>query len=294
MAPVVARACRGLLDAEAVSSRRLAAGSRSVVYRVRLADGHRVVVKVYAATARRNALTEARVSTAAADFVAVPPVLAVGLVPSLGSTALITRDLGTVTLEQAVAEGRFPYRYALRRAVALLKGFHRIPAWSLPVPPRPFADHVASLARRCGSSTLLHIEPALECIASRISVRRPVWCHGDVHFGNIVISADGADHLVDFPHIWHGPPEFDLAQTLTMTNALAPDDLHAIKRHYGTPVDTGLVAALVVFHTLRCWVHSTPHPRDQQLWAARFRALAARHPELFRNPTRLTAGRTIR
>ncbi|WP_312870757.1 phosphotransferase family protein [Streptomyces himalayensis] len=290
---MVVRACRGLLDAEAVSSRRLATGSRSLVYRVRLADGQGVVVKVYAATALRNALTEARVSAAAADFVAVPPVLAVGLVPSLGSTALITRDLGPVTLEQAVAEGRVPYRYALRRAVALLKAFHRIPA-SLPVPRRPFADHVASLARRCGSSTLLHIEPALECIASRISARRSVWCHGDVHFGNIVIAADGMDHLVDFPHIWHGPPEFDLAQTLTMTNALAPDDLHAVKRHYGTPVDTRLLTALVAFHTLRCWVHSTPHSRDQQLWAARFRALAARQPELFRNPARLTAGRTIR
>ncbi|MEU6386485.1 hypothetical protein ABZ847_23370 [Streptomyces bauhiniae] len=90
----VSRAAFALTGVPARTARRLSARTRTVVYRAGLADGRSVVIKLYAATARRNAFTESAAIRAVAGHVPVPALIGYGHVPGNEATALVTADLG--------------------------------------------------------------------------------------------------------------------------------------------------------------------------------------------------------
>lgn len=290
--PVISRACSGLLSADALSSRMIKAGSRSAVYRVAVADGRRVIVKVFSDTARRNAISEGRVIEAAKGFIRAPAVLGCGPVPGQGATALITADLGDLTLDGAVEAGCINRQPALEHLGVLLARFHQIPGRRAGLPVRPFTEHVDWLARRCSREALDQLEPALDVLADRCAEQdRMMLGHGDLHGDNILIPEYGPDsgllHVIDFAQSALSIPEFDVAQTLTVTDSVEPAERQQVIAAYGDGLDEPLVDASVAFHTVRCWVHATLSGDEagRQQWAARLHRATERTPHLFRTPT---------
>ncbi|MFW6725314.1 aminoglycoside phosphotransferase family protein [Streptomyces sp. MAR4 CNY-716] len=289
--PVVARACAELLRVGAAVSRRVKLGTRSTVYRVVLADGRQVVMKVFAGTARRNAMTEARVIDAAARLVAVPTVLGAGRVPGHLATALVTSDLGELTLDAAVRTGGISRRQELDHLGKLLRRFHQIPIRRAQVSARPLADHVSWLAERCPSALMHRIDPALQVLATAFAgTTGSVLGHGDLHSQNVILSASqqgvGQGHVIDFVHTAPCIREFDVAQTLTLARAVEPDERETVTAAYGHPLNAQVVDAAVVFHTTRCWV-TARRDGDEALrarWGMHLRRATERMPYLFRQP----------
>lgn len=289
--PVISHACSALLLAAAVSSRRLKTGSRSAVHRVVLADGRQVIVKVFSETARRNAISEGRVIQAAQGFVPVPAVLGCGPVPEHRATAIVTTDLGDLTLDRAVTAGRITRQQARQHLGTLLARFHQIPGNRAGTPVRPFAEHVAWLARHCPREVTDRLEPTLNVMADRCAdPARMVLGHGDLHADNIVIPIRGPGagllHVIDFAQSALCVPEFDVAQTLTVTDAVEADERDQVTAAYGHDLDPTLVDASIAFHTVRCWAYaglSGDWP-GRARWAARLHRAVERTPHLFRNP----------
>ncbi|MFJ1744312.1 phosphotransferase [Streptomyces microflavus] len=277
---VVSRAARTLAGAPARTACRLSVRSRTAVYRAGLADGRSVVIKLYAATARRNAATESAAIRSVADHVPVPTVVGYGHVPGHEATALITSDLGPLTLGSAMRSGLVSDERTLKDLAGLLGRLHRAPVqpWA---PRRPFYEQVASLGRRCPPSGLDRIGPALAAITDA-SPTALVWCHGDLHGDNVVLARPRAvRHLVDFTDAAAGPRESDVAQTLVMTDALSPLLARTVTDAYPLALDHRLLSAWAVFHTTRSWAYSSPGD-DRALWERRLDDLSRRTPYLFR------------
>ncbi|MFY0511751.1 aminoglycoside phosphotransferase family protein [Streptomyces anulatus] len=259
---------------------RLSARSRTAVYRVGLMDGRSVVIKLYAATARRNAYTERAAMRAVTGHVLVPVVIGYGNIPGHAATALITSDLGPLTLGSAMRAGQISDARALKDLAGLLGRLHRAPVQPQ-APRRPFYEQVTSLGRRCPPSRLERIGPALATITAD-SPTTLVWCHGDLHAYNVVLDRLRAvRHLVDFTDAAVGLREADVAQTLVMTDALSPLRARTVTDAYPLALDPQLLAAWVVFHTMRCLAYSSPGD-DRALWERRLDDLSRRTPHLFR------------
>lgn len=281
--PMISHACTMFLGTPARTAERLALSSRTAVYRTGLNDGRSVIVKLYAHTARRNAITEAAAIRAAAVAVPVPKVLGHGTTSSEGATALITSDLGRRTLGSAVRTGSITHIQALRDLGALLARLHRAPM-AHPVPPRPFHDAVSALARHCPSNLLNAIGPALALVSDSPESTSPVWCHGDLHFDNVVLTGtQDARHLIDFTDAAPGCRESDVAHALVMTAAHAPQDRLAVTGAYSFSLDDARLSAWVVFQTVRCWAYATDH-ENHALWSKRLADLTYQSPHLFRTP----------
>lgn len=278
---MVSRACATLLGTPARSADRLKAGSRIAVYRTALHDGRNVVVKLYAPTARRNAFTEARAIRAAAKAVPVPEVLGRGTMSDEGATALILSDLGTLTLGAAVQAGHIPRARALRDLGDLLARLHRAPV-APSIPRRPFFDSLAALTRHCPPDLLGEIAPALAVLADVPDSAPTVWCHGDLHFDNVVLSGPArTPHLVDFTDAAPGRRESDLAHAVVMTAAHSPWDRSALTGAYSLAWNDSRLAAWVVIHTVSSLVHAAPG-MDHALWSSRLADLGRQTPHLFR------------
>ncbi|MDG4856707.1 aminoglycoside phosphotransferase family protein [Streptomyces sp. T-3] len=265
------------------STEPLTSSTRSAVYRVGLHDGRRVIVKLYAHTARRNAITEATAIRAAAGVVPVARVLGCGTVSSEGATALISSDLGVLTLGAAVRAGHIPHAQALKDLGGLLFRLHRAPV-APSAPRRPFFNAVSSLSPRCPPDLLDRMAPALSLIAETPDSAPTVWCHGDLHFDNVVLAGPRATrHLVDFTDAAPGQRESDVAHALVMTAAHAPWDRRALTGSYPLALNHERLSAWVVFITVRCWAHSTSG-RDRADWARRLDDLTHQTPHLFHRP----------
>ncbi|OIK00196.1 phosphotransferase family protein [Streptomyces monashensis] len=280
---MVARACSTLLGTPAWSAERLSAGSRTAVFRAGLRDGRSVIVKLYDHTARSNALTEAAAIRAAGVAVPVPQVLGSSTISSEGATALITSDLGAHTLGAAIRSGHIPHAQALKDLGGLLARLHRAPVEQA-VPRRPFFDSVSSLARRCPPELMNRIGPALAVVADTPERVPSVWCHGDIHFDNVVLSGPrGTRYLVDFTDAAPGRREADVAHALVMTAAHTPWDRRTLLDAYAAPLGDIRLSAWTVIHTARCWAHATPGA-SRRLWSDRLAELARQTPHLFRTP----------
>lgn len=278
---MISRACTLLLGTPARTVDRLTSGSRTAVFRVSLCDGRSVVVKLYAHTARRNAITEATAIRAAAGVVPVAKVLGAGVISDGGVTALVTSDLGKRTLGSAAGAGLVPRAQALRDLGGLLARLHRAPVEPA-VPRRPFFQDVSSLARRCPPDLLDQIAPALGVIADTPDTAPMVWCHGDLHFDNVVLcGTHDTRRLVDFTDATPGRREADVAQALVMTAASTPWDRRALLGAYPLPLADTRLAAWTVLHTVRCWAHAAPG-RSRSMWQSRLADLTRETPHLFR------------
>jgi Ser/Thr protein kinase RdoA (MazF antagonist) len=281
--PIVSRVCTTLLGTPALSTERLKAGPRTAVYRVRISNGRTVIVKLYAHTARRNAITEATAIRSVTGTVPVPRILGWGTTSADGATALITSDLGTRTLGSAVRSGRVTHAQALKDLGALLSRLHRVPV-APSVPRRPFFDAFSFLTRRCPSELLNQIAPALAVIADAPDPTSAVWCHGDIHFDNVVLHGlRDRCHLIDFTDAAPGRRESDVAHALVMTATHTPWDRRALIGAYPAALNQARLSAWVVLHTVRCLVHSAPG-EDHALWSSRLADLTQQTPHLFRTP----------
>ncbi|MCX4734960.1 aminoglycoside phosphotransferase family protein [Streptomyces sp. NBC_01363] len=195
---MVSRACVKLLGTPARTGKPLKIGSRTAVYRAVLHDGRSVIVKLYAHTARRNAFTEATAIRAAEAAVPVPKVLGCGTTSGEGATALVMTDLGTITLGDAVRSDYVPHAQALRDLGGLLARLHRASIASS-MPRHPLFEPVSSLSRRCPPDLLSEIAPALAVIADTPDSAPTAWCHGDLHFDNVVLSGPKGMHHFRVP-----------------------------------------------------------------------------------------------
>ncbi|MFF3273133.1 aminoglycoside phosphotransferase family protein [Streptomyces chrestomyceticus] len=272
-----------LLGASPQSAERLATGSRTAVFRAGLLDGRSVITKLYAHDARRNALTEAAAIRAAEGAVPVPAVLGSGIISGAGATALITSDLGRRTLGSTVRSGRIPHGQALKDLGGLLNRLHRAPV-EQPATLTTSSDAISSLARRCPPELLSQITPALAVIADTSDTAPTVWCHGDLHFDNVVLYGPrDVRYLIDFTDAVPGRRETDVAHALVMTAAHTPRDRRALIDAYSLALDDARLSAWLVLHTVRCWIHSAPGA-DRSLWSDRLADLTRQKPHLFRTP----------
>ncbi|WP_328582370.1 phosphotransferase family protein [Streptomyces sp. NBC_00370] len=279
--PMVSRACNLLLASPVKAAERLATGSRTAVYRVALAVGSNVIVKLYSHTARRNALTEAAAIRAVSAAVPVPRVLGYGTTSTAGATALVTSDLGPGTLGSAVRSGSVPRLQALRDLGTLLGRIHEAPV-SATAPRRPVIEAVASLSRRCPSDVLDRLAPALTIVTDPLDEASVVWCHGDPHLDNVVLSGTRQTrHLVDFTDATPGRREADLAHALVMTDAHSQWDRHALLGAYPHALNDTHLAAWSAFLTVSCWTHASPG-NSRTAWSNRLTELSRRTPHLFR------------
>ncbi|MFJ6047649.1 phosphotransferase [Streptomyces sp. NPDC092307] len=280
----VERACAELAGAASAETVRVRTGPKTAVYRVRLADGRPVVVKLFAADTSHRAADEARLLAAVTEArrVWVPAVIGHGPVPGLTVSALITADAGTKTLRDAVRAGQMPRPAALLRLALLMAAFHTMetPAWGRLAPG--IGQQVSALASHCPRQVFNRLAPALEVIAGGARRERMVWCHGDLHLENVILGGDrhlipggiGEPHLpeyvVDFEAATVEVPEYDLAQTLVTCDALEPADRVFMAAAYGRPVDTRLLDAYLAFQAVRGWTYAAHREgRDRDAWAAR-------------------------
>ncbi|MCX5585546.1 aminoglycoside phosphotransferase family protein [Streptomyces erythrochromogenes] len=280
------RACAELAGAAPTETVRVRTGPKTAVYRVQLADGRRVVVKLFAADVSHSAADEARLLAVVAESgrVRVPAVIGHGPVPGLTVCALITSDAGSNTLRDAVRAGQMPLPAALLRLALLMAAFHTIEAPAGVRLAPGIGQQVSALATNCPRQLFVRLAPALEVIAGGARRERLVWCHGDLHLENVIRGADrrliaglsGEPHLpeyvVDFEAATVEAPEYDLAQTLVTCDALEPSDRVFMAAAYGRPVDTPLLDAYVAFQAVRGWTYAARREgRDRDAWAARLR-----------------------
>ncbi|RPF44745.1 phosphotransferase family enzyme [Streptomyces sp. Ag109_G2-6] len=280
----VDRACTELVGSAPAETVRVRNGPKTAVYRVRLVDGCRVVVKLFAADGSHGAVDEARLlaAVAAAGRVRVPAVIGYGPVPGLAVSALVTADAGMSTLGDAVRAGKMPRPAALLRLALLMAAFHTVKAPpDVPLAPG-IGQQVSALAAHCPKQVFVRLAPALEVIAAGARLERLVWCHGDLHLENMVCGGDRRlivgehgrprlpDCLVDFEATTVEVPEYDLAQTLVTCDALEPSDRVFVAAAYGRPVDPRLLDAYVAFQAVRGWTYAAHREgRDRDAWAAR-------------------------
>lgn len=280
----VDRACTELVGSAPAETVRVRNGPKTAVYRVRLVDGCRVVVKLFAADGSHGAVDEARLlaAVAAAGRVRVPAVIGYGPVPGLAVSALVTADAGMSTLGDAVRAGKMPGPAALLRLALLMAAFHTVTAPpDVPLAPG-IGQQVSALAAHCPKQVFVRLAPALEVIAAGARLERLVWCHGDLHLENMVCGGDRRlivgehgrprlpDCLVDFEATTVEVPEYDLAQTLVTCDALEPSDRVFVAAAYGRPVDPRLLDAYVAFQAVRGWTYAAHREgRDRDAWAAR-------------------------
>ncbi|WP_405757488.1 phosphotransferase [Streptomyces sp. NBC_00073] len=172
------RACAELAGSAPAETVRVHRGPKTAVYRVRLADGRPVVVKLFAADTTHGAADEARLLTAvaAAGRVRVPAVIGYGPVPGLAVSALVTADAGTSTLGDAVRAGQMPRPAALLRLALLMAAFHstKAPA-GVPLAPG-IGQQVSALAAHCPRQVFVRLAPALDSAQARklCSSREPL------------------------------------------------------------------------------------------------------------------------
>ncbi|MFD4634763.1 phosphotransferase family protein [Streptomyces sp. NPDC058284] len=279
--PMVSRACGLFLRSPAKAAERLATGSRTAVYRVALHYGPSVIVKLYSHTALRNALTEATAIRAVSAAVPVPSVLGYGTTSTAGATALITSDLGLDTLGSAMRSGGILRPQALRDLGTLLGRMHEAPIAGT-APRRPVVDMVASLSRRCPSDVIDRLAPALTLITGTPDEASVVWCHGDPHLDNVVLSGtQQTRQLVDFTDAAPRRREADLAHALVMTDAHGQRDRHALLGAYPHSVSDAHLDAWAAFTTVSCWTHASPG-NEQTIWSDQLAELSRRTPQLFR------------
>ncbi|MFD3678187.1 phosphotransferase [Streptomyces sp. NPDC058613] len=287
------RACAELAGSAPAEMVRVRRGPKTAVYRVRLADGRPVVVKLFAADTTHGAADEARLLAAvtAAGRVRVPAVIGHGPVPGLTVSALVTADAGTNTLGDAVQAGQIPRPAALLRLALLMAAFHSTKAPpGVPLAPG-IGQQVSTLASHCPKQVFVRLAPALEVIAAGTRLERLVWCHGDLHLENVVRGGDRRftasehgrlrlpDYLVDFEAATVEVPEYDLAQTLVTCDALEPSDRVFMAAAYGRPVDTRLLDAYVAFQAVRGWTYAAHREgRDRDAWAARLHLALSPQP----------------
>ncbi|RPK36344.1 Phosphotransferase enzyme family protein [Streptomyces sp. ADI91-18] len=280
----VERACTELAGSAPAETVRVRSGPKTAVYRVRLADGRPVVVKLFEADGSHVAADEARLLAAVTDAgrVRVPTVIGYGPVPGLTVSALVTTDAGTSTLGDAVRAGQMPRPAALLRLALLMAAFHSVKAPAgVPLAPG-IGQQVSALAAHCPKQVFVRLVPALEVIAAGACLERLVWCHGDLHLENVICGGDRRltvgehgwsrlpDYLVDFEAATVEVPEYDLAQTLVTCDALEPSDRLFVAAAYGRPVDTRLLDAYVAFQAVRGWTYAAHREgRDRDAWAAR-------------------------
>ncbi|MET8751018.1 phosphotransferase [Streptomyces sp. NPDC004667] len=278
------RACAELTGSAPAETVRVHHGPKTDVYRVRLADGRSVVVKLFTADTAHGAADEARLLAAvtATGRVRVPVVIGHGPVPGLTVSALVTADAGTSTLGDAVRAGQIPRPAALLRLALLMAAFHGAKAPpGVPLAPG-IGQQVSALAAHCPKQVFVRLAPALEVIAAGTRLERLVWCHGDLHLENVIhggvrrLTAGEygqpllPDCLVDFEAATVEVPEYDLAQTLVTCDALEPSDRVFMAAAYGRPVDARLLNAYVAFQAVRGWTYAAHREgRDLDAWAAR-------------------------
>ncbi|MFF2191707.1 phosphotransferase [Streptomyces sp. NPDC058157] len=276
--PMVEAACTALAGVAAEEIRRQNTGAKTAVHRVRLTDGRRVVVKLFAETASHTAEAEGRLlrTIAATGKINVPEVIASGAVPGQAVTALITRDVGTSTLGDEIREGRMSRAAVLLRLALLTAAFHSIPVPpGVPLAPR-IGEQVSALASHCPAEVFARLGQALETIAGSTRRDRMTWCHGDLHFDNAVTSprtTDGTalpEYLVDFEAATVDVPEYDLAQTLVTCDALDMPSRTFLAAAYGHPVDMNLLDAYITFQAVRGWTYAACREgRHRTTWATR-------------------------
>ncbi|MFF4583044.1 phosphotransferase [Streptomyces sp. NPDC001389] len=289
----VERACTELAGSTPAETVRVRTGPKTAVYRVRLADGRRVVVKLFAADVSHSAADEARllVAVTEAGRVRVPAVIGHGPVPGLTVSALITADAGTRTLRDAVRAGQMPRPAALLRLALLMAAFHAMEAPAGIRLAPGIGQQVSAVAAHCPRHVFVRLAPALEVIARGARRERLVWCHGDLHLENVIREGDrrliagthGEPHLpeyvVDFEAATVEVPEYDFAQTLVTCDALEPSDRMFMAAAYGRPLDTRLLDAYVAFQAVRGWTYAAQREgRDREAWAARLHLALSPQP----------------
>lgn len=276
----VALACRALLGREATLAKVLSRAPGSDVVRASLADGDSVIVKLHTGAQRRRAREQQRALAAVAAYTTVPTprVLGCGGVPGTGASALIAVDLGQVDLGRAVRDGLCTRDQALEILSGLLARLHRLPMAAGPRPATGSGPRIDALAliERCPGPLAETVAPLLIRAAARARTAMPtVWCHGDLHPANVLFPQDGAGrlgpaHVIDFEQMVHAAPEYDVAQCLVTSDALAPSERARVAASYGSPLDQRLLDELIVFHAVRGLVYAAmAERRDASLWNRR-------------------------
>ena len=277
---VAAVACRTLLGEQITQARILSDTPGSSVVRTHLVGGGSVIVRLHAGALRRRAREQqgAMAAVAAYTRVRTPRVLACGALPGGAVSALITTDLGPVDLGRAVREGMCTRDQALEILGGLLALLHQLP---LLCGPRPRAGRGAridapALIERCPAPLADTVAPVLDRAATKaLAAARPVWCHGDLHPANVLLPQAapgdlGPAYVIDFEQMLCAAREYDLAQCLVTSDALAPRERALVTAGYSAPVDEKLLDELIVFHAVRGLVYAGHvEGRDTSLWSAR-------------------------
>ncbi|GAA0974622.1 hypothetical protein GCM10009555_031140 [Acrocarpospora macrocephala] len=277
---IVDAACRALLGAPAVRANQLSATPSTAVYRVILTNRQihdSVIIKVYAGRAQWKASKEHLILAERSGCPAfgVPDVVASGPIPRHDLTALVLTDIGPHTLHQTISDGVRSRRDALRLLGQLLNAFHHDPGRRADRTRTQIVTQLAldvrKLRDRLPEEVLWRVRPSLDRLCRPAAQQNVVSCHGDLHFGNVVLrTANALPHLIDFEQATDAPAEYDLAQTAVTTDALAPDDLASLMTGYLGPTSRGLLTDLIVFHTLRGWWWAArQEDRDVALWQDR-------------------------
>ena len=269
---------------------RLSQAPKTAVFRVSRDGGQSMIFKFFSGTARRRAQEEhAAITLVASGGLGVARALCLADIGD-ETTVLVTTDLGTYTLDRAVREGEMTRLEALELVGNLLARFHRIEAQPGPCltarASATVATEIEALYRCCPAEELARIEPALRAVAGRIrDAQELVWCHGDLHFCNVVLSPVGTERtpsLIDFEGMTQAPRESDLAQAIVTTDAYDNVEQARLLAGYGSSHSLELLDPFIVFHTLRGWVYAALlQQRDQQLWASRCKRVRDLFPHVF-------------
>jgi len=293
-------ACRQFLAADLVETACLARAPGSSSYRVRLNDRQSVIVKLYFDNSSWKAAHERRIIQALSRDATIRTAALVGCGQiDESAAALITVDLGDLTLWRAVEENECLGHEALQLIGYLLAMFHNIDlgiaragdeqlGYGIPLAKRVWQqlrilrhDRFAGLAA-CVEPALFRLVDLCRLPGDEVS------CHGDLHPANVVLCRlEGGvliPHLVDFEATVRGIPEYDLAKSLVTTSALGYSDRQILLDGYGDQraIADELLHALVVFHAVDGWIYAAVfEERNQALWRSRIDEVLVRYAPLF-------------
>ncbi|MFI6496650.1 aminoglycoside phosphotransferase family protein [Nonomuraea typhae] len=236
-----------------------------------------MIVKLYAGPAQRRAVREGVALTALTEYASVPfhvpELVAFGPLPLSDVLAVVLGDLGDLTLRRAMETGSPSRGAALGTLGRLLAAFHRVPYPHRPSARPRLSGQVSALQRQLPESLRKATRTVLDQVILTGDDLPPVWCHGDLHLDNVLLTPNGETQdvsLIDFEQITFAPAEYDLAQTIVTADALDPAQRDLVLAGYGSAASADVLTGLITFQVLRGWHWAAVHEkRDIDLWRSR-------------------------
>lgn len=129
----------------------------------------------------------------------------------------------------ALSEGSIEHKTLI--AIQLMAQYHQTKNQSIPLEPNNIANELINNLNLSEMQKREFLQVAKQLSAPLVHCENLVCCHGDINFGNIIISQEGKPYLIDFDSVCKAPAEYDLAMFIAVNN-LSKNDVPRVIECY--------------------------------------------------------------